>query len=360
MGNMLGYSVEDLKSLSPKGIENLIDDGDKAVFFSRFQKRMTGKPANSSLEFRGVRKDGSIVWVQAFANLIEYKGKPALQYMFLDITERKKVRDILSESDVRYRQLANSLPDIVFEAELDGKLIFINDRALEMGGCSRKDFEKGLNISQFIAPCERKQAIKSVQRLLGGNNYLPSEFTFMRKDGTTFPSLIIATTRIFENKIVGLTGVAIDITARKKMEKKLEEYSNRLEELIEERTKELKETQQQLVNSERLAAIGELAGMVGHDLRNPLASIKSATYILKKKGIGISETEAKEMLEVIEKGIDRSDKIISDLLDYARVIHLDLNNTSPRKLLAKAFEMLQIPTNMQILDNTSDDPKNTN
>ena len=58
--------------------------------------------------------------------------------------------------------------------------------------------------------------------------------------------------------------------------------------------------------------------MVGHDLRNPLQSIKSATYFLKKKGPTLSEDQAKAMFQTIEKGVDHSDKIINDLLDYDR------------------------------------------
>ena len=49
-------------------------------------------------EFRGVRKDGSIIWMSAFANRVEYDGQPAIQGMFLDINESKKAAEILSES----------------------------------------------------------------------------------------------------------------------------------------------------------------------------------------------------------------------------------------------------------------------
>ena len=76
---------------------------------------MAGKEAEDSYEFRAVRKDGSIVWMDAYATLIEYNGQPSLQAMFLDITERKKAEEVVIKSEARYRELANFLPEIVFE-----------------------------------------------------------------------------------------------------------------------------------------------------------------------------------------------------------------------------------------------------
>lgn len=233
MGIILGYSIEDLKSLSPLDVAGLIHDEDKALFFGRLENRMHGEPANSSLEFRAVRKNGSIVWLEAFANPIEYMGERAVQGMFLDITERKKIQEILLESEAKYRELANSLPDIVFETEIDGKLTFINDAALKMGGCSDEDFGKGLNILEFIVPEDKQKAIENIGKLLAGDNHITTEFTFKRKDGTTFPALVTATLRMSANKVVGLRGLAIDITERKNAEEKLKESQEMYETTFE-------------------------------------------------------------------------------------------------------------------------------
>jgi PAS domain S-box-containing protein len=232
MGNILGYSTVELKSLSPLGVAGLIYDEDKAVFFSRLESRMRGEPSPSSLEFRAVRKNGSIVWLEAFASRIEYMGKPAVQGMFLDIDERKKVSEILRESEERYRELANSLPNIVYESDTAGKLVFVNERALESAGYSNEDFEKGLNILQFIVPEDRERAMKSIQRLLAGGSYVPAEYVFLRKDGTTFPALITTTLRISKNKVTGLRGVVIDITESNNAEQLLKKNQEQLKAII--------------------------------------------------------------------------------------------------------------------------------
>jgi signal transduction histidine kinase len=90
------------------------------------------------------------------------------------------------------------------------------------------------------------------------------------------------------------------VSERKQNRKKLEEYSQGLELTVAARTQELRETHDRLLKAERFAAIGELAGMVGHDLRNPLTSIKNAAYYLNRKQGCSTEAKQKEMLEVID------------------------------------------------------------
>ena len=135
-----------------------------------------------------------------------------------------------------------------------------------------------------------------------------------------------------------------------KLLQQLKAYSEHLEDKVEERTRELEEVQRQLLKSERLAAIGELAGMVGHDLRNPLTGIAGATYYLKKKYGSEMDDKGKEMLGIIEKDIDYSNKIINDLLEYSREIKLELTETNPKQLLNEALSFVQVPTNIQIIN----------
>jgi signal transduction histidine kinase len=141
------------------------------------------------------------------------------------------------------------------------------------------------------------------------------------------------------------------------MEKKLQEYAEHLGELVEERTRELKDSQERLVKSERLAAIGQLAAMVGHDLRNPLAGIKGAEQYLRMKWGSKMDETSREMFEVIEKDVDRSDKIIAELLEYSREIRLELKETTPKSMLKDALTLINVPENVQISDLTENEPK---
>ena len=87
--------------------------------------------------------------------------------------------------------------------------------------------------------------------------------------------------------------------------------------------------EEKLQKLDRLASIGELAGMIGHDLRNPLQSIAGATYYLKAKYASALDQRGIEMLEIIEESISYSNKIITDLLEYSREITLELVPTTP-------------------------------
>ncbi|NTV84560.1 MAG: two-component sensor histidine kinase, partial [Bacteroidales bacterium] len=84
---------------------------------------------------------------------------------------------------------------------------------------------------------------------------------------------------------------------------------------MEQRTRELREAQEQLVRQERLATLGQLAGSIGHELRNPLGVISNAVYFLKLSQPNASD-KVKEYLDIIEKETRTSDKIITDLLDF--------------------------------------------
>jgi PAS domain S-box-containing protein len=601
---ILGYSLDELMSFSAKQIMELVHFEDRESYFNRLEKRLKCEQAKSCFEFRAVRKDGSTIWLEAISNRVEYEGQIALQALFLDITESKKDRDVLRESERRYRELANFLPEIVFETDLSGKITFFSQRAFEISGFSQEELEKGMNMLSFVVPQDNERAKENIKKALTGAEREWHEYTLYKKNGATYPAIVKTAPIISENKVTGLRSLVIDITDRKKadialreseekyrlivelshegiialdpndniifvnpritkslgfsedvmvgkslfcfvpergfahathylnysregvsgefelelnrrdgqtinalfsssiikdekgryignfamvsditvrkkmeenlmqerenlenvtenigagltliskdytirwankfltelngplenkicystfntlteicqncgvqkvfngapsdtreyfnrelfekglpswfeiiatpvkdksgaivsaleltiditekkrMQAQLLEYSQKLEKTVEERTNQLHQTQAKLLNSERLAAIGELAGMVGHDLRNPLAGIKNACYFLKKKGITISEVQAQEMYETIDNAINYSNHIINDLLDYSREMKLKFIRYSVSSVVEETFRIIQIPDRIQIVSHIQQD-----
>jgi signal transduction histidine kinase/putative methionine-R-sulfoxide reductase with GAF domain len=147
------------------------------------------------------------------------------------------------------------------------------------------------------------------------------------------------------------------IESLRKARRQLGDYADQLEHEVEERTSELKKSQEQLLKAQRLAVMGELAGMVGHDLRNPLTSIAGAQYYLKKRSGLKPEGKTKEMLEVIEKNVEYSNKIINDLLDYSREIELEIIDCTPKLIVKESLSLVKIPKNIQVIDSTENRPK---
>jgi signal transduction histidine kinase len=140
------------------------------------------------------------------------------------------------------------------------------------------------------------------------------------------------------------------------MEKILQEYSERLELTVEARTKELKEVHERLLRAERFAAIGELSGMIGHDLRNPLTAIKNAIYYLKRKQACSADSREKEMMDIVDKAVEHANKIVGSLLEYSAEIRLEIEECSPKELLDYVLLMVQVPEGIRVADRTLYEP----
>ena len=148
-----------------------------------------------------------------------------------------------------------------------------------------------------------------------------------------------------DKKIDGAFLSFTDITKRKKAEEALDKYAKNLEKLVEERTKQLKD-------SERLAAIGATAGMVGHDIRNPLQAILSDVYLAKTELASTAETEEKksalESLREIEKNIDYINKIVQDLQDYSRPLNPNPGEADLKLIIENMIQKNGIPKNINV------------
>jgi len=261
----------------------------------------------------------------------------------------------IKEKQQKFQRLFMDNPEAVVYMDSDFRVLDINPRFAKLF-CYSLDEIKGKHINEAIVPENMIEEEKMLDRkALEG--YVYYDTVRKRKDGSLVPVSISAASVSIEGKLIGTVGLYRDITERKQMEKKLEEYSQHLEELVEKRTKELKETQEQLLKAERLAAIGEIAAMVGHDLRNPLTGIGAATYYLKEKFGSEIDEKAIEMLELIEKDIEHSNNIITDLLEYSKEIRLEWTETNPKFLVNEALCLVKFPQNIKVINSTRSEPK---
>lgn len=206
-----------------------------------------------------------------------------------EIENRKRAEAEIRKSQEKYQQIADNLPQTLFETDLNGTLKFVNKAGFEIFGYSQEDFEKGVNIFDAIAPQDRLNAKKRFELNLNlktssnsGSNYL-----MLRKNQTTFPGIVNAHP-IFEDGVVtGLRGFIVDITELKKAEEKIKAAYDNLEERIKERTAELaikneelkneiekrKKMETELLKTSKLESISVMAGGIAHDFNNFLAGI---------------------------------------------------------------------------------------
>ena len=138
-----------------------------------------------------------------------------------------------------------------------------------------------------------------------------------------------------------------ELTERQRAEEALKEYSERLEEMVEERTQELCDAQERLICQEKLATLGQLAGGVGHELRNPLGVISNAVYFLQMMQPDADET-IEEYLGIISSEVRGAEKIISDLLDFSRTRFPDREKIAISDLVAQVLERCPAPDNVEV------------
>jgi PAS domain S-box-containing protein len=119
----LGYSVQELISLSPQQTMDLVHPEDRELFFGRFKDRLEGNPTSEQYIIRGVRKDRSIVWMELSSALITYGEQPAVQAMIVDISKRKKVEEELVDSCSALEKHLNEINMLQKELETSNKLL---------------------------------------------------------------------------------------------------------------------------------------------------------------------------------------------------------------------------------------------
>jgi two-component system NtrC family sensor kinase len=134
---------------------------------------------------------------------------------------RKRTEETLMNSEERYRELAESLPLVVFEADINGKIKYANRLAFKWFGYTPEDLEKGLNVFEMLIPADRERARIDFQKALLGNNPPYSEYTARRRDGSSFHCSVNSSLIVRADQLIGLRGVISDITERKLAEEAL-------------------------------------------------------------------------------------------------------------------------------------------
>jgi PAS domain S-box-containing protein len=305
-----GRSIEDLykrddewdESVHPDDLEYARDSFERIIQTGGGEQR----------EYRIVHPDGSVRWVSDRGFAIKNKTGQVVRIAGIteDITDRKQSEVALRESEERFRELAELMPETVFEVDLEGKLTFVNRNAFNNFGYTQQDLKKGLKSFDMIIPKDRERAQDNVTKILTGEKSGINEYTALRKDGSIFPVMIHSAPIFKEGKPVGLRGFMVDITDRKKAE--------------EERRK----LEVQFQQAQRFEALGTLAGGIAHDFNNLLMNIQGNTSLM------LFEIEGThpffEPLKKIEKQVKSGAQLTRQMLGYARkgkfnVKSVDLN-----------------------------------
>ena len=131
----------------------------------------------------------------------------------------------LTASNEQLRSLVDMLPQIVVETDLKGNLVFANQKAFESTGYTKEDFAKGLNAIELVIPEEHAKVRQNMQKILTGEKLPGTEYTALRKDGSTYPVCVYSSFKIENGQTSGIRSIIIDVTERKKAEEELKKAS---------------------------------------------------------------------------------------------------------------------------------------
>ena len=261
-----------------------------------------GKIVPMEINATPVRKDGKIITVQGIMR---------------DITDRKRAEEALRESEIRFRSVAQSANDAIISADSFGNITFWNKAAQKMFGYTGEEV-LGQPFTLLMPERYRDAYRSGMERLRStGESYLVGktvELSGLRKDGSEFPfELSLASWEVGGEAFY--TSIIRDLTERKKME-------------------------EQLILTDRLASIGELASGIAHELNNPLTSVIGFSELLLNQDVS---DDVKEDLKVINREAQRTAGIVGNLLTFARKRPpakqlLDINNIIQMVLELRAYE----------------------
>ena len=242
-------------------------------------------------EYRIVNKLGGTRWVMENVTSIMYEGSQAALGNFIDITERKRIEEALRQSEEKTRVMFQSVTDGITITDMKGNILEANEAAARQGGYNNKEDLIGLNISELASPKEHARAMENLKRLMTERPPGTAEYIFLRKDGTEFPGEVITSLiRDASGNAAGFLAVARDITERKKME-------------------------EQLIISDRLAAIGKLASGIAHEINNPLTSVIGFSQLLLEQDLA---DDVKKDLEIVYDEAQRAAGMVKKLFTFAR------------------------------------------
>jgi PAS domain S-box-containing protein len=283
-----GHSVEELLSLSSNEIMAMIHPDNQAFIGGYIHDRIGGKPIPARYEFRGIKKNGTEVWLEIYSSLIEYKGKPAIQSAFLDITERKQADEKLRMALAWQEAIFEGSRDPILISDVDARFVDANAAACRLTGYSKEELLK-MNASDLQQEKDLAQLQALHNRILAGEG-VQGETKIYTKDDRKV-DVEFTHLRLIMSGMPYVHSLARDISTRKRLEA-------------------------QFLQAQKMEAIGVLAGGVAHDFNNLLTVINGYSEIMLGE-LAQDDRKRRDIERILQAGQSAA-SLTSQLLAFSR------------------------------------------
>ena len=346
-----GYAREDLIGQNHRVIKS---DHHPKSFFTELWRTIGG-----GFVWRGDicirRKDGALHWLASTIVPITGPGGELLRYIAIrtDITPLKEVEETLHRSEAKFRSLADTVSAATI-VHRGGKLLYANRYAERLTGYSGEEL-RNMDFDEFAHP-DWRPALREIWAARQHGEAVPARYEYRgnTKNGEVRWVEVSGCLMEYEGLPSALI-TAIDVTERKNAEDALRQAHHELEALVARRTEQLGQAQEQLVQSDKLASIGQLAAGVAHEINNPIGFVQSNLGSLERYlhdlfdmvgayesveaalataapqtadalrqrrealDIDFIKEDIPKLLHESKEGITRVRKIVQDLKDFSRV-----------------------------------------
>lgn len=208
---IFGYTRTDIGNRG--GLQSLVFESDAHVVSEHLRKVKSGE--FDIAEFRLVTRSGELRWLRDSAKPVRDPVAKRVVKIYgaaQDMTEQKRTDDEIRRSETRFKELADLLPQPVFEIDRARKISFANRACRDVFGISAQKYKGKFSPLDFISPMERAKVAGEIERVFRGETVEPERYRAVDKDGNTFPVLISASPIVHDDRVVGLRGVLVDLT----------------------------------------------------------------------------------------------------------------------------------------------------
>lgn len=297
------------EAMAGNTLTRLVPELEEEVIAALRRTMENGTPA----EFELCLADPSERWYEVRAQRVSGNR---IGMLLLDVTLRKQAERSISESEAKFRLLAQSMPNHVWTARANGHLDWFNERVYDYGGLQRGALD-GQNWVRMIHPDDISRIEEAWQAAVANGHLYKAEFRLRRRDGVYRWHIVRAVpVRNKAGDIKRWIGTNTDIDDQKSAEAALADLAATLEQRVEARTAELLKMQDALRQSQKMEAIGNLTGGIAHDFNNLLQVISGNLHLIAKDMVSNPVLEAR--LQNAIKGVTRGAKLASQLLAFGR------------------------------------------